>query len=106
MSHIIIISTDLRNFKSNDGNADYYVAVNKNLDFLRRGDDVVLWSKEAGKKGIFGHGRIVTGVLKPSEISNDVYDRNNLQVGVRINYINFLEPIIPEHLAYKLPSLS
>lgn len=106
MSQIIKIPIDLRNFRSNDGNADYYLAVNKNLNSLRKGDDVVLWSTERGREGIFGYGRIVTNLLKPSEINENVYDRNSLQIGVVINYIHFLEPIIPKNFAKKLPSIN
>ena len=106
MSQIINISTDLIKFRSNDGIAEYYLPVNKNLHFIRKGDNVVLWSNKTGKKGIYGYGKIVTDILKPSELSEDVYDRNNLQVGVIFNQINFVQPIIPENLAYKLPSLN
>lgn len=111
MSQIINIPVDLRkytNFKSNNG-IDFYLAVDKNLNYIRKGDFVAFWSDEIPRKGIFGYGIILTDILKSSEIKieqDKVYDRNNLQIGVKRVCISYEEPLIPDIYAKMLPSLN
>jgi hypothetical protein len=115
MSVIVNVPVDLKPFIDRKSNI-VYLAVNKHLKIIIPGDDVVIWSNLKNKKGIFGYGTIITGVLKPTQIPKTakIYDRNNFQIGVRLKQYGsirlseheFTEPLVPASVANQLPSIN